>query len=404
VARDITERRRVEEQRAQLLAREQAARREAERLSRAKDELLATVSHELRTPLNSMFGWARMLQSGNLDEAGRQRAIETILRSVSAQARLIEDLLDLSRIAVGKMRLQLERMNLNATIAAAVETVRPAARAKDIALAMSLDEAVGLIQGAPDRLQQVIWNLLTNGVKFTPGGGRVEISSRREASAVMIVVKDTGRGIPPDVLPHIFEPFHQEDSSSTRDQPGLGLGLTLVRRLVELHGGGIRAESPGRDQGATFTVTLPLTMPPATRQSPEATDGPRRVLDGTRILVVADDPEFLELSAMILRREGADVRAVSSAAQAQELVKSWLPSVLLTDLAMPGEDGFTLASSLRTVLSQRRADMAIVAVTAYGTPEGRARAVLAGFDLYLTKPVEPLDLAAAVTRVIRRTS
>jgi PAS domain S-box-containing protein len=408
VARDITERRRLEDQRALLLTREQEARRRAEALSSAKDDLLATVSHELRTPLNSIFGWARMLQSGELDEASRARAISTILRSASAQARLVEDLIDLSRIAAGRMRIDFERVDLNAIIEAALETVRPAARAKGITLGTELDGSLGTMEGAPDRLQQVVWNLLMNSVKFTPSGGRVEVSSRRGAEAATIVVTDTGQGIDPEVLPHVFEPFRQEDSSSTRAQGGLGLGLTLVRRLVELHGGTVLAESAGKDRGATFTVTLPLA---ASRQkvdtregSQPSTDasGGRRRLAGVRILVVDDDPEFLDLSAMVLRRAGADVRAVSSAARAHELVISWVPNVLLTDLAMPGEDGFMLASAMRTILTERRVPVSIIAVTAYGTQESRARALLAGVDLFLTKPIDPVDLADAVAEVVRQ--
>jgi signal transduction histidine kinase/CheY-like chemotaxis protein len=408
VARDITERRRLEEQRALMLAREQEARQQAEALNRAKDELIATVSHELRTPLNSIFGWARMLQSGELDEAGRARAVNTILRNASAQARLIEDLLDLSRIAAGKMRLDFERVDLNAIIEAALETVRPAARAKDITLVAALDHSLGAVEGAPDRLQQVVWNLLMNSVKFTPSGGRVEIASQRGAEAAAIVVTDSGQGIAAEALPHVFEPFRQEDSSSTRAQSGLGLGLTLVRRLVELHGGQVVGHSSGRGRGATFTVTLPLPASRRTLEAPEGTStdesSGRHMLEGARILVVDDDPEFLDLSAMILRRAGAEVRAVSSAIRAYELVESWLPNVLLTDLAMPGEDGFMLAGAVRTIFTQRRVQVPIIAVTAYGTPETRARAILAGFDLYLTKPVDPADLTGAVAEVIRRTT
>jgi PAS domain S-box-containing protein len=407
VARDITERRRLEDQRVQLLAQEQEARRQAEALNTAKDELLATVSHELRTPLNAIFGWARMIQSGGLDEAGQARALEVILRNATAQARLVDDLLDLSRLTAGRMRLDFARVDLNATIEAALETVRPAASAKGIALVPMLDPSLGWLEGAPDRLQQVFWNLLMNSVKFTRPGGRVEVVSRRGADTATIVVTDTGQGIDPATLPHVFEPFRQEDSSSTRAQGGLGLGLTLVRRLVELHGGTVSAESPGRGRGATFTVTLPL---PARQRAAEAWDGmpgpaappaDRSMLQGVRVLVVDDDPEFLDLSALVLRRAGADVRAVSSAAGAHELADSWLPHVLLTDLAMPHEDGFMLADAFRRRFSRREARVPIIAVTAYGTAESRARAVQAGFDLYLTKPVDPVELAGAVAGVIR---
>jgi PAS domain S-box-containing protein len=398
VARDISERRRMEDQRAFLLEREQEARRQAEALSNAKDELLATVSHELRTPLNSIFGWARMIQSGELDEAGRARAINTILRNASAQARLVEDLLDLARISTGRMRLDFERVDLSATIEAALETVRPAAGAKGITLVAALDRSLGGVEGAPDRLQQVVWNLLMNSVKFTPAGGRVEISSQRAAGSAVITVSDTGRGITAEVLPHVFEMFRQEDSSSTRAQGGLGLGLTLVRRLVELHGGEVIAQSPGKDRGATFTVTLPMSRQKAPTEAGDA----RQMLDGTRVLVVDDDPEFLDLTAMVLRRAGAEVRAVSSAAQAYELVSSWLPDVVLADLAMPDEDGFMLGRAMRAIFSKRRAHVAIIAVTSYGTADSRARAVRGGFDLYLTKPIDPVDLVGAVAGVLRR--
>jgi PAS domain S-box-containing protein len=395
VARDITERRRLEAQYSLLLTSEQEARRQAEALNNAKDELIATVSHELRTPLNAILGWARMLQSGDLDEAGRARAVNAIVRNAAAQTRIVDDLLDLSRITTGRLRLDFERMDLNATIEAALETIRPAARAKDLTLVVTLDRTLEAIRGAPDRLQQVAWNLLMNSVKFTPPGGRVEIASRRRSDAVALVVTDTGQGIAADILPHVFEPFRQEDSSSTRAQGGLGLGLALVRRLVELHGGTVMAESEGKDRGATFTVTLPLRSLPGVAAGDHS-------LDGVRVLVVDDDPDFLDLSAMILRRAGAQVRATSSAARAYDVIDSWLPNVVLTDLAMPGEDGFMLASAARAIFSARRAPVSMVAVTAYGTPENRARAARAGFDLYLTKPIDPDDLAAEVAGVIRK--
>jgi len=408
IARDVTERRRLEAQLGALLVREQEARREAEALNRAKDELLATVSHELRTPLNSIFGWARMMQSGAMDEAGRAHAVEVILRNAALQGRLVEDLLDLSRIAAGRMRLELEPMNLNATIEAALETVRPAARARSIEVIAALDDSLGPIQGAPDRLQQVVWNLLMNSVKFTPPGGRVEISSQHAAGAAAIVVTDTGQGIPADVLPHVFEPFRQADSSSTRAQGGLGLGLTLVRRLVELHGGTVVAESEGQDRGSTFTVTLPLppgysgVERPAPQRGRQDGETGGASLEGVRVLLVDDDPDFLDLSSMNLRRAGADVRAASSAARAHDLATSWRPDVVLTDLAMPGEDGFMLARAMRTMFAEQRATVPMIAVTADGTPESRARAVEAGFDLYLTKPVSPPELTNAVAGLARR--
>ena len=400
VARDISERRRMEEQRALLLRQEQQARREAEMLNRAKDELLATVSHELRTPLNAIFGWARMMQSGTLDDTTRSRAINAIVRNASAQTRLIDDLIDLSRLNAGRMRLDFERMDINAIVEAALETVRPAAAAKNVALVSKLDPLVGPIEGDPDRLQQVVWNLLMNSVKFTPAGGEIEVSSQRRGESLVLAVRDTGQGIEAGVLPHVFEAFRQADSSSTRAQGGLGLGLTLVRRLVELHGGTVTAESAGKDQGATLTVSLPL---PESTRTLKALAGPSTPsLQGVRVLIVDDDAEFLELSGLLLRSAGADVRTASSAARAHELIEFWQPRVLLTDLAMPGEDGFMLANTMRIGMSQKRMDLAVIAMTAYGTSETRAHAARAGFELYLTKPVDPERLAAAVAEVLRR--
>jgi PAS domain S-box-containing protein len=405
IARDIGDRRRIEGERVRLLAREQEARREAERLVQSKDELLAMVSHELRTPLNAIFGWARMLQSTVMDAAARKRAINAIVRNASVQARLVDDLLDLSRIVTGRLRLELTAVDLNAVIEAALETVRPAASAKGITLAAALDRSVGPLPGAPDRLQQVVWNLLTNAVKFTPPGGRIEVSLRPAATTVDIVVRDKGEGIAPDVLPHVFEPFRQEDSSSTRAHGGLGLGLTLVRQLVELHRGQVRAESRGKGHGTTMTVTLPrAAVSEADGQEGEARGtAPGHHLSGARVLVVDDDPEFLDLSATVLRHAGADVRTASSAYRAYELIDSWEPTVVLTDLAMPEEDGFMLLHQMRAAFARRRLKVPIVAVTAYATPEHRERAVEAGFDRYLTKPVDPIELTDVLGKITRLT-
>jgi PAS domain S-box-containing protein len=411
VGRDISERRRMEDERAALLVREQEARRQAEALNRAKDELLATVSHELRTPLNAIFGWARLLKDGELDEPAQARAVDTIIRNAALQARLVEDLLDLSRIVAGRMRLALEPTDLNATIEAALDTVRPAAQAKDIALVATLDDAVGLIQGAPDRLQQVVWNLVMNSIKFTAPGGRVDIVSRRDATGVAFSVADTGQGIDASVLPYVFEPFHQADSSTTRAHGGLGLGLTLVRRLVEAHGGTVTAESAGRNRGSTFTVTFPLPTSgrlPGTRADGLPSEQTRRAmalrLQGTRVLLVDDDADFLELSAISLRRAGAEVRTASSAAAAYNVADSWRPMVVVTDLAMPDEDGFVLARTMRRIFRRQRAHVPIVAVTAYGTPEIRARVDREGFDLYVTKPVDPPELTNVVASLALRGS
>ena len=410
IARDISERRRLEEERAIMLAREQEAREEAEALNRTKDQLLATVSHELRTPLNAIFGWAHMIQTAGSDEALRARATGAILRSASAQARLVEDLLDFSRIISGRMRLDFEATDLNAVIEAALETVRPAASAKEIALVSSLDNSLGTMMGAPDRLQQVVWNLVMNAVKFTPQGGRVDVSVQRGSRTVDIVVKDTGQGMTPDLLPHVFEAFRQGDSSTTRAHGGLGLGLALVRQLVELHGGRVHAESAGKDCGSTFTVTLPFATSRRTPQ--ELADDPGTVdesgrqprLNGVRVLIVDDDPESLDVSAMVLRVAGAEVRTAAGPFGAYEVIRTWQPTVVLTDLAMPGEDGFMLFRAMRTTFVERGVKVPIVAFTAYGTTENRTRALQAGFDLYLTKPIDPRRLTSAVAEVTRPAS
>ena len=406
IARDVTERRLMEEERERLLAREQQARTEAEALNRTKDEFLATVSHELRTPLNAIFGWARMLQSADLDDETRARAVATIVRSASAQARLIEDLLDLSRIVTGRMRLEFEDLDLKAVIEAALDTVRPAATAKELALVTALDTVLEPMRGAADRLQQVVWNLLMNAVKFTPRGGRVEVSVESRSGNAEIVVADTGEGISPEVLPYVFERFRQEDSSSSRAHGGLGLGLALVRHLVELHGGRVSAESPGKGQGATFRVTLPWAPPQRTelptRALVEYRGGGSALLRGLRVLVVDDNADALDLTAMTLRREGAEVRVASSAFRAHEIVTDWQPQILVSDLAMPGEDGFMLLRGMRHAISKNGRRLAAIAITAYGTTENEMRSFEAGFDLYLTKPIDPLEFAAAVAGLALR--
>jgi PAS domain S-box-containing protein len=404
IARDISERRRIEEERAALLASAEQARQHAETLNRTKDQLLATVSHELRTPLNSIFGWARMMQSTEMDEPARLRALNAIIRNVSALGRLVEDLLDVSRIVTGRMRLEFQPLDFMTVVEAAMETVRPAAHAKRVALATTTSGRLGMIHGAPDRLQQVVWNLLMNAVKFTPVGGRVDVSVRCSGPTLELNVADTGEGIPPDLLPYVFDPFRQGDSSSTRLHGGLGLGLALVRELVDLHGGQVRAVSPGKGKGATFTVTLPLASPatePVTEAPADASDGSRQgtTLHGVSVLVVDDDLEFLEVAAVMLRQAGADVRTASSTYGAHEVVKSWKPDVVLTDLAMPAQDGFMLPGAMRATFSER---VPVIAVTAHATPENRARVAQFGFDLCLTKPVDPLELTDAIARVLQR--
>ena len=405
IARDISERRRIEEERAALLASAEEARQHAETLNRTKDQLLATVSHELRTPLNSIFGWARMMQSTEMDEPARTRALNAIIRNVSALGRLVEDLLDVSRIVTGRMRLEFQPLDFMTVVEAAMETVRPAANAKRVALAATTSGRLGMIHGAPDRLQQVVWNLLMNAVKFTPVGGRVDVSVRCSGPTLELNVTDTGEGIPPDLLPYVFDPFRQGDSSSTRLHGGLGLGLALVRELVDLHGGQVRAVSPGKGKGATFTVTLPLvasaTGQPVTEAPGDASDGSREgaALHGVSVLIVDDDLEFLEVAAVMLRQAGADVRTASSTYSAYEVLKSWKPSVVLTDLAMPAQDGFMLLGAMRAMFSQH---IPVIAVTAHATSENRARVAQSGFDLCLAKPVDPLELIDAIARMLQR--
>jgi len=406
IARDIGERRLMEEQRIRLLAREQDARLRAESLNRMKDLLIATVAHELRTPLNSIFGWSRMLQNGQMDDAQRARAISTIVRNASAQARLIEDLLDLSRVIAGRMHLDLQPVNLNAVIDAAVEAVRPSAEAKHLAIVVIPDLSIDSVMGAADRLQQIFLNLLTNAVKFTPPDGLVQVTVRRSGSTVDIVVKDTGEGIGANTLPHVFEAFRQEDSTSTRAHGGLGLGLALVRELVDAHRGQVRAESPGKGQGATFTVTLPVSAtlePTVLDKDVQPGPGPAGPgLHGVRVLVVDDDIESLDMTGTMLRSAGADVRTAVSAFRAYEVVASWQPDVVLADLGMPGEDGFMLQRGLRMSFAQAGVQVPMIAVTAYGAPEHRERALQEGFELYLTKPVDLQELARTIVRVTRR--
>jgi PAS domain S-box-containing protein len=406
-ARDITEQRRLAEERDQLLAREQLARAVAESMNRTKDEFLATMSHELRTPLNAIFGWARLLQSSDMDRAAQARAVDAIVRSAATQSRLIEDLLDLSRIVSGRMRLEVERYDINAVAEAALETVRPAAAAKGIAVDAQMDSSIRKLMGAPVRLQQVVWNLLMNAIKFTAPGGQVRLSLRSTGAGVELVVADNGEGIGPDALPYVFERFRQEDSSTTRRYGGLGLGLALVRHLVELHGGTVRAESPGKGHGATFTVLLPLARPRRVETDSGATsmpsaDAPARPLHGVRVLVVDDSVDALDISAMMLRSEGAEVKTASSAIRAYEVVSTWRPDVLLSDLAMPREDGFTLLRELRRALAKFGVMLPAIALSAYGTAENQLRASEAGFDVYLMKPVDPQKLSAAVAELVRR--
>jgi PAS domain S-box-containing protein len=407
VFRDITARREVEREQALALDREQAARRDAEAATRSKDEFVTTLSHELRTPLNAIFGWVRLLRSGALDEPARAHALEVIERNTRSQTRMVEDLLDVSRMMTGRFRIEPRPVDLAVVIEAAMEAVRPALDAKGLVIATRLEDAVGPVAGDPDRLQQVIWNLLTNAIKFTPRGGHVSIRLERRGSHVEVQVSDTGRGIAPEFLPHVFERFRQADSSPARAQPGLGIGLALVRHLVELHGGVVEASSAGEGRGATFTVRLPVpaTLPGVHREStgssPLAPDtDPLRPLAGLHVLAVDDDADARELLRLAFRQAGAEVTVAESARAALAALEATAPDVLVSDIGMPDGDGYDLLERMRA--AERGSRLPAVALTAYARPEDRDRAIRAGFQLHVPKPIEPAALVRAVALVCGR--
>jgi PAS domain S-box-containing protein len=407
IARDITERKAAEQERAILLGREKAAREEAEALNRAKDEFLATLSHELRTPLNAIFGWARMLQTGTVGGGTTQRAVEAIVRNATAQVQLIDDLLDVSRIITGNMRLDLRPVDIKTVIEGALDAVRPAALIKGVRIETVLDPSVGTITGDPDRLRQVVWNLLNNAVKFTPKDGRIQVRLQRVNSGVEIVVSDTGQGISPDVLPYVFDRFRQGDGSITRRHGGLGLGLALVRHLVELHGGTVTGHSEGPDQGSTFLVKLPVPIlkmsaaadtwrhPTAREELPVAALASLR---GVRVLLVDDDPDSLEITTVVLLSAGAETRACASAPAARDILREWEPHVLISDIEMPGEDGYTFLRKIRAG-AEAHAKTPAIALTAYGRSEDRLRALAAGFSFHLAKPVDPAELSQVIANL-----
>jgi signal transduction histidine kinase/ActR/RegA family two-component response regulator len=404
------ERTKSEADREDLLRNERAARAAAEAADRAKDEFLAVLSHELRTPLNAVYGWARMLGTGQLQGDEVTRAIDAIERNANAQVQLVDDLLDVSRIVTGKMRLDVRAVDLPPVVEAALDAVKPAAEAKGIRLQSVLDPRAGPVIGDPARLQQTVWNLLMNAVKFTGKGGRVQVHLLRVNSHVEITVSDTGEGIEPEVLPFVFERFRQADSSSTRAHAGLGLGLALVKHLVELHGGRVVAQSAGKDMGSTFTITLPLpiSMPagPTSRSHPTAASsdgvpaGAR--LDGLRVLVVDDDPDALELAAAILAAAGASIRRCASAAEAIDALREWRPDVLISDIEMPVEDGYTLIKKVRALDPSHGGKTPAIALTAYGRVQDRILSLAAGYNMHVPKPVDPGELTTIIASVAGR--
>lgn len=410
----LVEREHSEIVRDQLLKSERVARSEAERAGRMKDEFLATVSHELRTPLNSMFGWAQILQrTDGLTEELRE-GLAIIERSARSQTQIIEDLLDMSRIISGKVRLDVQRVDLAAVINAAIETVRPATEAKGIRLQVVLAPLTQLINGDPNRLQQVFWNLLTNAVKFTPEGGRVSVTLQRVNSHLEISIADTGQGIEREFLPYVFDRFRQADATTTRHHGGLGLGLSIVKQLVELHGGTISAISPGVGRGATFRVTLPVMMmntePDSSNESKDrllrsavssrnsslsSTD-----LAGIKVLVVDDEPDARSLMQRLLEECRACVITASSAAEAFDMLGKEQPDVLISDIGMPEQDGYAFIRKVRA-LGNQQSHVPAIALTAYARTEDRIQAITAGFQLHLSKPVEPAELVAMVASLIR---
>ena len=407
--KEIAVRQWAEEERARLLVREQELRRQAEDANRMKDEFLATLSHELRTPLNAMLGWAQVLRLGKVDAAAASRALETIERNARVQAQLIADLLDVSRIITGKLRLEVQAVELPRIIEAALDSVRPGADAKGIRLDVRLDPLTSPVMGDADRLQQVIWNLLSNAIKFTPQGGMVQVGLRLEGGSAEVRVSDTGAGIRPDFLPYVFDRFRQAESTITRSHGGLGLGLSIVRHLVELHGGSVAVQSEGEGKGAVFTVRLPVRASiPDGALINERVDTAARVWDnpmllgGVRVLIVEDEEDTRELLVASLRQCGADVTATASVAEALACLDRALPDVLVSDLAMPEEDGYSLIRKVRAREPEAGGRIPAAALTAYARAEDRVRALASGFQRHLPKPVEPADLISMVASLAGR--
>ncbi len=410
VTRDITSRKQAEAEREHLLAQARRAKDDADAANRMKDEFLATLSHELRTPLNAILGWARILRTGRADRDDLEEGLAAIERNSTAQAQIIEDLLDISRIIAGKFRLEVQRVHLHEIIESAVAAVMPAATARDIRVHKVLDSLVGPVSGDPARLQQIIWNLLSNAVKFTHQGGEVQVLLERVNSHVEVSVIDSGMGIKPEFLPHVFDRFRQADASTTRRHGGLGLGLAIVKQLVEMHGGTVRAKSPGEGQGATFTVALPITVvhpQPPEKARPKADDPAEfdcqnGYLDGVRVLVVDDEADARRLVERVLSECGAEVALASSAAEALERLDDFKPHVLVSDVGMPDQDGYDLMRSVRS-RGKSSAEIPAAALTAFARSEDRRRAMLAGFQTHVSKPVDPAELLAVVASLAGRT-
>ena len=416
--RDITERKYLEAEREQLLTSAQAALREAEEANRLKDEFLATASHELRTPLTAVVGWSRMLRGGKLDEETSARALEAIERNANLQTKLIEDLLDISRIITGKLTLDRQPIEMAPVISDAVNTVRPAAEAKHISIETTFDPQAEPVLGDANRLQQVVWNLLSNAVKFTPKGGHIYVALHRVDSEIEISVRDTGEGIGAEFLPYVFERFRQADGKSTRKHGGLGLGLAIVRHLVELHGGTVKAQSDGPGHGAEISLRLPIlgvytsastALPAEALASTEATanewiaiECPPK-LDGVRVLIVDDDFDTRQMLNAVLSQCEADVMTVASAAEALREIERLKPDVLVSDLGMPVQDGYELIKKVREMESRLEGKATpALALTAYAKAEDRVRALADGYQVHLSKPVEPAEFVLVVANLVGR--
>jgi len=411
--RDITDRKRGEEERRLLLEREQAAHAEADNANGIKDEFLALLSHELRTPLTSILGWSDMLMEGTLGEVAEKHAFEIIGRNARAQRQLIDDLLDTSRIITGKMRLEVRPVELAPLIEIVVEAVRPAANARNIQLQVVLDPLTSPISGDPQRLQQIIWNLLTNAIKFTPKGGSVEVGLERIKSHLELLISDTGQGIEPAFLPHVFDRFLQSDSSSTRRHGGLGLGLSIVRQLVELHGGTVTALSQGAGLGATFKVTFPLMSVhhvPSNIETRPALIVPKSRTDAQlslrdlRVLVVDDEPDAREVIAAVLTGRGAKVVAVESGVDALAELEGPRFHAMVSDIGMPDMDGYSLIQKIRGLPPERGGNVPAVALTAYAGNQDRIRALTSGYQTHISKPVEPAELVTVVASLAERST
>ena len=417
-ATDLTGVRAVKDDLEQTQVRERLAfetakrgRAEAERLGRIKDEFLANLSHEIRTPLNAILGWSQLLKPGETPEAELAEGLEIITRNARTQAKLIDDLLDMSRIVSGKMRLDVQRVDLPAVIDAAIESVDPAAQAKGIKLQKVIDPIAGPVTGDPNRLQQVVWNLLSNAVKFTPKGGRVQVVVERVNSHVELSVSDTGKGIAPEFLPHVFERFSQADNRVTERVSGLGLGLAIVKSLSELHGGSVRVKSGGENKGSTFIVSLPISVVHSldraeNRQRTKVErEGPTLHtvdLTGIKIVVVDDEADAIALVKRIMEDCGATVEACTSGAECLACVPTFRPDVLITDIGMLDMDGYTLIKTLRAMRAEDGGRTPAVALTAFARSDDRRQAMLAGFDVHVAKPVEPGELVAVVSRLASR--